>query len=94
MTLLESTRTALRLAARIGALAATGAAVRPASQVIASPRRLALGSPAAICDNASILTGPAHAPSGAITVPAGDDSTMLQSPHRRRPIGSPPARTR
>ncbi len=80
MALIDSRRTAFRLLAALGALAATGAAFRPASRTIASPHWLPLGSPAAICDNASILTGPSNAPSGAVIVPAGDDSTILQSP--------------
>src|ERR1700722_7165048 len=79
MALTDTTRTALRLIAAAGTLAATAGTFRPPPPAIAPPHWLPLGSPAAICDHASILTGPAQAPSGAVTVPAGDNSKLLQS---------------
>jgi parallel beta-helix repeat protein len=35
--------------------------------------------PVNICDNQAILTGPASAPAGAITVPAGDNSSLMST---------------
>ena len=64
---------------RLGvALAVTGACVigglaaghRAGAQAPTSPTAL-------ICGNASVLTGPATAPSGAVTVPAGDNSALF-----------------
>jgi Right handed beta helix region len=35
------------------------------------------GVPAAVCTNASVLSGPASAPAGAVTVPAGDNASLF-----------------
>jgi hypothetical protein len=35
--------------------------------------------PVVVCGNASLLTGPASAPAGSVTVPAGDNSSMFAS---------------
>ena len=51
--------------------------------------------PPAVCGNKAILGGgPGHAPAGAVTVPAGNDSAVNWSRARHAPTGSLPACTR
>ena len=52
------------------AVSASGSTPPPSNSAPTSP-------PVTVCANASLLTGPSSAPSGAVTVPAGDNSSMF-----------------
>jgi hypothetical protein len=55
-----------------------GAGVQPALLDVSRSSSAPASPPAAICGNASILTGPAKPPHGAVTVPAGDNGKLLR----------------
>jgi hypothetical protein len=47
------------------------------SSAPSDPPSTPAGAPAAVCDNASVLAGPATAPAGAVTVPAGNNASLF-----------------
>ena len=63
-----------------GGIAVFGFARPSALRTPAASGSLAPSSPpVTVCGNATLLTGPATPPAGAVTVPAGDDSTVFSS---------------
>jgi hypothetical protein len=76
-------RRGLKRAAALLTVTAIVAASAAVTSVIAGAAVTAPSTPPAlICGNASVLTGPSTAPAGAVTVPAGDDSSVtLNTPN-------------
>src|SRR5271167_2463410 len=61
----------------VTALAASGPSVLRSS--VAGASSAPTSPPVTVCANASLLTGPSSAPAGAVSVPAGDNSSLFAS---------------